>query len=962
MAKNTGDMRRFSILSSLIVLTLALMACSQEKESEEFLAPEIVSVEATVDGSSVSLECELSSPRAETCGFVFWAEGEEKRTVISELSTTSFSANVAGLIPGKEYEWYAFARAGDTERRSETGTFTVPEPADEPEPVTPGPEPVVEPVGINIPDPYFKHYLLENFDADGDGALSEEEGLIIRKIDVVTDKISSMKGIEHFKNLDSLLCRGAAVNEYDDVGHPGLLDSLDVSSNRKLRYLACDKNMLRSLDISDNPFLEEILCSYNLLETIDLSAVPRLNQLRMWVNNVSALDFSNTPLIHTIECGGNHITSIDVSKCPRLRTLNIGDLRIKELDLSGNPMLVWLGTYGSDISELDLSRNQNLEWLNCQNSPIKELDLSPCVKLHELKCWDCQLEDLNVSMLPKLETLECSPMTGTSGTNILKRLYVSEDQVIQGVTVNRSTKNIPEDTQIVPIKAGTVIIPDEGFKAWLLGRFDNDRDGEISMVEAEDIREIYVCSDELNIVSLKGIEFMPNLEVLRCPGNWIGTTVLAREHYYLSKHYHWDDCIGPIGTLRYVDVTHNPKLRVLELTHNSGIGENGAETVDLSNNPELEELYLSMCWIKYPDISACPLLERISFSHGHGEMPDFSNLPNLRWLDVSHDQHGRLQPIDVSGSPDLEELNVDAAASSLSDLRNNPKLKVLKVSWCRDVELDLSAVPLLEEYDRIGCDSHSMDLSGLKNLKSLAVSDNPLGSLDLSGLSGLKRLVCVSCGLSSLDLSGMKNLEYLECGWNSITSLDFKSVPLLEEAYVAGNPLNSIDLSNNRWLRKLFCEYAGLSDLDVSHNPDLWDLRCSHNFLTRLDVSSNQALLWLYCDDNQLSELNLSNNHALQELDCSSNALLALDVSSCPLLRWMICGNNRLTSLDVSQNPHFEEPNGDDITGLFCSPMDDDAGNNLLQTLYVKKGIGIKGVTLGRSQDHIPSATKIVSK
>ena len=111
-----------------------------------------------------------------------------------------------------------------------------------------------------------------------------------------------------------------------------------------------------------------------------------------------------------------------------------------------------------------------------------------------------------------------------------------------------------------------------------------------------------------------------------------------------------------------------------------------------------------------------------------------------------------------------------------------------------------------------------------------------------------------------------------------------------------------------------------------------------------------------------MSDLNLSNNHALQELDCSSNALVALDVSSCPLLRWMICGNNRITSLDVSRNPHFEEPNGDDITGLFCSPMDDDDGDNLLQTLYVKKGIGIKGVTLGRSQDHIPSATKIVSK
>ena len=97
----------------------------------------------------------------------------------------------------------------------------------------------------------------------------------------------------NFKNLDSLICRGADVNEYDDVGHPGLLDSLDVSGNRKLRYLACDKNMLRSLNFSDNPFLEEVLCSYNLLESIDLSAVPRLMLLRMGERSKESMLWEN---------------------------------------------------------------------------------------------------------------------------------------------------------------------------------------------------------------------------------------------------------------------------------------------------------------------------------------------------------------------------------------------------------------------------------------------------------------------------------------------------------------------------------------------------------------------------------------------------------------------------------------------------------------------------------------------
>lgn len=942
-------MRWKSFIVVVLLSFSGFFSCVPENGSEDFLAPEIVSAEATVIDTTVSFDCELSSPRVQTCGFVFWTNNQEKKIITCDLSSTSFSTVISDLLPGMTYEWYAFANSGESEIRSDTKRFATQ-------------EIVPEVKGIDIPDPYFKRYLLDNFDANGDGILSGMEGLVIRKIDVVTDKISSMRGIEYLKNLDSLICRGADVNEYDDVGHPGLLDSLDVSGNRKLRYLACDKNMLRSLNISDNPFLEEVLCSYNLLESIDLSAVPRLMLLRMWVNNVGSLDFSNTPLLHTLECGSNPITSIDVSKCPRLGVLNVGDLRIKELDLSGNPKLGWLGIYGTDITTIDLSNNPNLDCLNCQDLSIAELDLSSCVNLYELKCWNCQLEELDVSLLPRLKILECSPMPGTTGKNLLRKLYVSEDQEIQGVTVNRSAKNVPEDTDIVPIKAGTVIIPDQAFKAWLVSRFDVDLDGEISYMEAADIHEIDFWSNQFGVTSLRGIEHMPGLEVLRCPGEWVSTVVLNKEHYYLSKHYHWDECVGPVGTLRQVDVSKNPKLRVLDLSNNSGIGETGSGTLDLSRNPLLEELRLPMCYIKYPDISSCPSLRVINLSHGRGDMPDFFGFGELRFLDVSHDNSGRLQPVNVSGSPYLEEINVDASASSLSDLRNNPKLKVLKISWCADINPDLSAVPLLEEYECISCGLHSLDLSGLEHLKSLAVSDNPLGSLDLSSISGLERLVCVSCGLSSLDLSGMKDLSYLECSWNSIASIDFSSCPSLQEIYVAGNPLGTIDVTKNPRLSKLFCEETGISELDVSGNPFIWDLRCDRNNLTSLVVPSNPRLWGLHCSHNAISRLDLSNNHELQELDCSANLLEGLDISSCPLLRWLVCGNNQIRSLDISQNSHFEGPNGDDITGLFCSPMNDRDGNNLLDTLSVAKGKSILGVTVDRSAKHVPVGTRIVSK
>ena len=421
MAKNTGDMRRFSILSSLIALTVALLACSQEKESEEFLAPEIVSVEATVDGSSVSLECELSSPRAETCGFVFWAEGEEKRTVISELSTTSFSAIVAGLIPGKKYEWYAFARAGDNERRSGTGSFTVPVHPDEPEPVTPDPEPVIEPVGINIPDQYFKRYVLENFDVDGDGALSEEEGLKITRIEVTSDLISSVSGIEYFKNLTYLSCSGAPEGSYRDGSHPGLLEAIDVRSNTKLRSLKCDGNMIRELKLGDNPMLEEIYCNNNLIKSIDFSGAPKLGSINVAFNELTELDLSKNTRLWNLNFIENNISSFSLPGS--LEQLACWDNPLGRIDVSGMPNLVDLACANTGLTELDVTHNPKLLRLAFNDNAIRHIDLSGNPLLEELSCWNCALGSLSLSNNPRLNMVICWGNLITS-LDVSRNLYL----------------------------------------------------------------------------------------------------------------------------------------------------------------------------------------------------------------------------------------------------------------------------------------------------------------------------------------------------------------------------------------------------------------------------------------------------------------------------------------------------------------------------------------------------------
>ena len=87
---------------------------------------------------------------------------------------------------------------------------------------------------VNIEDKNFKTYCVENFDKNGDGQLSYRELYDVQTVDVRTDNIASLQGIEYMPNLTSLVCA--------NYGSKGQLTSLDVSKNTKLTSLSCYDN------------------------------------------------------------------------------------------------------------------------------------------------------------------------------------------------------------------------------------------------------------------------------------------------------------------------------------------------------------------------------------------------------------------------------------------------------------------------------------------------------------------------------------------------------------------------------------------------------------------------------------------------------------------------------------------------------------------------------------------------
>ena len=119
----------------------------------------------------------------------------------------------------------------------------------------------------NFPDANFRT-VVENFDTNKDGSLSDTEIAAVEAIDCYGKGISNLKGIEYFTSLDILWC---ADNQ---------LTALDVSKNTALTDLDCRKNQLTSLDVS-NTNMDDLDCDDNIYQivvgndrTFDLSTLP----------------------------------------------------------------------------------------------------------------------------------------------------------------------------------------------------------------------------------------------------------------------------------------------------------------------------------------------------------------------------------------------------------------------------------------------------------------------------------------------------------------------------------------------------------------------------------------------------------------------------------------------------------------------------------------------------------------
>lgn len=203
----------------------------------------------------------------------------------------------------------------------------------------------------NFPDKAFREYL-KQFDIKKDNKLVPAERKAVTKISVINQNITTLKGIEYFRKLETLSCSD------------NQLTSLDVSKNTELQKLYCDGNQLTSLEVGENTVLDTLHCYNNQLTSLDVSRNSALQWLSCYKNKLTSLDVSKNTNLTLLYCDSNQLTSLDVSQNNKLEKLYCSENQLTSLKLSPTAVTT-LEANGNkiDINVDKTSRTFNLSTL-----------------------------------------------------------------------------------------------------------------------------------------------------------------------------------------------------------------------------------------------------------------------------------------------------------------------------------------------------------------------------------------------------------------------------------------------------------------------------------------------------------------------------------------------------------------------------------------------------------------------
>ena len=344
--------------------------------------------------------------------------------------------------------------------------------------------------------------------------------------------------------------------------------------------------------------------------------------------------------------------------------------------------------------------------------------------------------------------------------------------------------------------------PDEAFRKALVANY-GDGQGYVDLLN---LKELNVSKS--GITSLKGIEYMPNLDSISCFGN-------------------------PIQIL---DLKDCPKLCLLDCS------ETDIEVLNLTYCAQFKSLVCRDGKLSTLIAENTPL-ERLDISGSRVAALDVHNMSTLQYINCDGNQMGSL---DVSGCVNLITLSA-----------NDNNLNTLLVNSCSALEylhcdnnplpaLSISGLSALADLSCKGCGMSALSVADCEALGQLDCSGGKLETLSVTGCTGLYSLKCQDNTIASLTLSRYDDLFELFCQNNALATLDATLFPNLNELNCSGNQLKKLDLSPCAALYRADCYDNRLTTLNIDGCSALELLHAHGNPLESLDVGKS----WMHGNIN----------------------------------------------------------------------------------------------------------------
>ncbi|MEQ8581687.1 MAG: MBG domain-containing protein [Marinoscillum sp.] len=629
---------------------------------------------------------------------------------------------------------------------------------------------------VNFEDESFKnHAIFKGYDLNDDAEiqLSEAEAVTGKLTDGYSH--SSIGGIEAFQNITEL-----------DINSTYPLFTVDLTANHGLVKFYAANGYLSSLDLSMNPNLTHIDLDGARMTFLDLRNGNNSKITVFEARNIGYIDQNLTcvnvddvdyfydnfsdmvdeEVFFDTNCEDPLVVIPDANFKSALLSIiednGDGEVRMSEAEA----FEATIDVSGEDIASLEgIQYFINAIGLAADNNLLTAIDVRRNSALISFSAANNSLTALDVANQNN-ENFTVFNVTGNPDLTCIKvddPTYAEANWTNVDPGVGFATYCDPDDV---------VYIPDYYMHYSLYGA-DTNSSGDITYAEAEAYTGLVTIHS--NTEDVTGLEAFTNITGIRYSGSLI-------ESFDFSPNQALTE-INIYGShdVQSVDFSENVNLEVLSL---SNIELGG---VDLTTYPELNRLYLRNCGIASIDLSPCL---------------------NLEYLNLSDNS---LTGIDLSANTSLIYLYLESNPITSIDLSTNTLLTELDLSGTDITTLDVSHLTLLED----------LRLEGAKSLTSLDVSQNELLYILYASANGLEEgdpapedrgsltQVWLPKGdelsdvaldfhlLESIDLSGMTN-ESLDVGLrgNRLKSVDFSGVTG-SSFYVdlSLNDLDSIDLS-----------------------------------------------------------------------------------------------------------------------------------------------------------------------